>query len=383
MNVIKKVIEIKKDALSVVVLVAGVLFLFEITWRILEVWFPPRPMDIGLGFTPDSKVFVVDPSNSGFMMTNPSKTGRVFQPARFSRKKEVAACRIFAVGGSSVNYLDSEFHVLEKRLEGRFRERFSRVEIINAGGLSYGSQRLVLVVAEILKYEPDLVLLYSGHNEFEEIQQFQFASLKTIWLQTLVSKSAFLRTLRDRVTDVAVSKIRWEHNKRILMARDRPNFVKARKFHFTMQDVRARMENYRNNLSLIIESCRKNKVPVIIGTVPSNLVKPYIPELAWGEYAKVQKLLEGRQYPEAVQLGRTILRNTPGRHQSSDLENDIIRSLAEKYHCPLADVEKEIVLAEPHNVPGMALFHDHCHLNEKGNTIWIHTYEPLIDDVLK
>jgi hypothetical protein len=369
----------KKDILYSVVIVCAILFSFEIICRIVELWVPPRRVDIGLGFTPDSKVYVEDKNDSGFLITNPSKVGRVFQPAYFSGVKNANTFRIFAVGESSVNYLDSEFHLLGNRLQ----EKSTRVEIINAGGLSYGSQRLVLVVSEIMNYEPDLVLLYAGHNEFEEIQQFHFASLKTIWLQRLISKSAFMRTLRDRVTDVLISKIKWEHNKRILEFRDRPNFVKARKYKFTLSEVQSRMESYRNNLSLIIELCHKNKVPIIIGTVPSNLLKPYLPQEAWGEYSKVQKLLEGQHYKEAIQLGRTILKNTPGRHQSSDSENDIIRSLAGKYNCRLADVEKAVIQAEPHNFPGMTLFADHCHLNKKGNKILIDTYEPLILEALR
>ena len=41
-------------------------------------------------------------------------------------------------------------------------------EVINAGGISYASYRVALVVKELAAYAPDLFVVYSGHNEFLE-----------------------------------------------------------------------------------------------------------------------------------------------------------------------------------------------------------------------
>lgn len=357
-----------------------VLILLEVSFRITEHWIPPHVVDIGLGFTPKSRVFVEDENRRGFMKTALPKT-IAFNSSSFTVTKNKGTCRIFTLGGSSVYYLDSEFSSLAVRLKKHLQGKCDNVEIINAGGLSYGSQRLVPITDEIMQYKPDLVLLYSGHNEFEEIMQLRFASLKTIWIQKLIDKSAFLRFFRDRVTDVIVAKLRSDYNNRIL-SRQRPDTLSAWRYNFTAKDVRIRMDNFRNNLSRIIEICNKNKVPIMIGTVPSNLVNPYLPKPAFDEYKKVYKLFDEHKFQEAATLGRTIIRNTPGRHQSSDSENEIIRSLAAKYSLPLADVEKNIIDAEPYHVPGMALFRDHCHLNAKGNKILISTYEPLILKIL-
>ena len=40
------------------------------------------------------------------------------------------------------------------------------VEAVNASGVSYAMHRLNLVLDELVAYEPDLVIVYSGHNEF-------------------------------------------------------------------------------------------------------------------------------------------------------------------------------------------------------------------------
>ena len=41
-------------------------------------------------------------------------------------------------------------------------------EVINAGGVSYASYRLAVVMDELVHYDPDLFIIYSGHNEFLE-----------------------------------------------------------------------------------------------------------------------------------------------------------------------------------------------------------------------
>ena len=41
-------------------------------------------------------------------------------------------------------------------------------EVINAGGVSYASYRVAKLMGELLSYEPDLFIIYSGHNEFLE-----------------------------------------------------------------------------------------------------------------------------------------------------------------------------------------------------------------------
>ena len=51
-----------------------------------------------------------------------------------------------ALGGSSVNHLEPEFKELERDLSTEF-DQFDQIEIINCGGLAYGSHRLVLVHA--------------------------------------------------------------------------------------------------------------------------------------------------------------------------------------------------------------------------------------------
>jgi hypothetical protein len=332
----------------------------EATARVIEIWMPPRVVDIGQGFSPDSRLFIPDPADPAYLITNPSKEVS-FHKQRFLKTPPPRTLRAFFLGGSSVNYLDYEFPFLAERLQDRLRGRFDRVEIINCGGLSYGSHRLVLIANEITEYAPGLVMVYSAHNEFEEIEQLGLTRLRVLPLQRLLYRSAFCRFLRDRLASYQISELQATRNRRI-----------------AAEEIAERMDNYRNNLTLMIRLFQDRGIPIILGSVPSNLVKPSLPGEAGQRYQEVLDLFAREEFEKGLALGRNILRNTSPRHQSSDTENEIIRALTRQQGVPLADVEAAVLAAEPHQVPGETLFSDHCHLNAAGNKLLIAAYEKQI-----
>ena len=186
----------------------------EIGFRALEIFVPPRHVDFGLGFNDDSRIFVDSFRHPGYMETDPVK--RVsFVGQRFLRDKPAGVFRIVALGGSSVNHLEPEFKELERELSAEF-DRFDQIEIINCGGLAYGSHRLVLVMREMLEYQPDLLLLYTGHNEFEEVEQLSLSGLKQLSFDRTISNSAIIRFIRDRKADYELNRLEKEHNQRLL-----------------------------------------------------------------------------------------------------------------------------------------------------------------------
>ncbi len=353
----------------------------ELSARIIEIWYPPMVMDIGLGFTEDSRLFIPDPEAPNYLITNPNKL-IAFQNQRFPLKKPQGTYRIFFLGGSSVNYVNYELPGLADRIKEKFYPKIQNVEIINCGGLSYGTHRLVLIAREVANYQPDLALIYSGHNEFEEIEQLHLAKIKTTKLQKILYKLAFMRFIRDRIAQFQISKLEAEHNKRLL-AQSLPDAGKSWLHKFTPEEIQERMKKYNENLREIISTFREKGADVIIATVPSNLVRPSLTGESAEEYQKVLKLMDEGKYEEAYNLGREILKNTSPRHQSSDHENEIIRTIAKELNVPLADVYESVRKSEPHGIPGETLFNDHCHLNPEGNKIMIKCFEEKIIELLE
>ena len=368
----------KKALLFSLIPIVILLLLFEGAARVREIWSPPMTADIGQGFTEDSRLFVPHPQRKGMLVTHPRKLA-AFVNQEFPEQKKRGTCRVFFLGGSSVNYLHHEFPALAERLAEATDCR--EVEFINCGGLSYGSGRLVLVAAEILAYEPDLICIYSGHNEFEELDQLVLADLNTLPLQRLIDSSAQLRFLRDQVASHAISEMEAERNLRILEDA-RPDTARAWAHTWTPEEVEDRMEVYEANLENIVTLARQQGVPVVIGTVPSNLYQPLLGADDRPAYAPVVVLMGEERFEEAAKMGSEVLGTVP-RHQSSGRENAIIRAIAETHGLPLADVEAAVIAAEPGGMPGRTLFNDHCHLNQEGNRVLIEAFEPVIAETLR
>ncbi len=120
------------------------------------------------------RVFVPD-GGSGHHVTSPAVTAW-FEPQRFPVPKPPDEIRIFAVGGSTVQGrpygVPTAFSTwLELLLQAMDPAR--RYRVVNVGGISYASYRLLPIVDELLDYEPDLLVLYTGHNEFLEDRTYE------------------------------------------------------------------------------------------------------------------------------------------------------------------------------------------------------------------
>ena len=172
-----------------------------------------------------------------------------------------------------------------------------------------------------------------------------------------------------------------------MLSREEPvsdsNFARAWSYEFSDQDVQDRMESYGHNLRLILTTARDQQIPVIMGTVSSNLLRPYLPREAAMRYEQVYELWEGGAAEEGLRLAKQILVETAGRHQWSDLENNILRKLADEFSVPIVDVETLVADEEPHGILGEALFDDHCHLNAAGRAVWMTGYAQEIRKVVQ
>ncbi len=136
-----------------------------------------RPADYEdpfVGFSRIHPLFVLNRSEDRYEI--PKAKRKFFSPDSFPAKKGRNTFRIFTFGGSTVKgrpySKETSFTTwLELALEAADPGR--DWESINCGGISYASYRLVPMVQECLKYEPDLFVLCTGHNEFLEDRTYE------------------------------------------------------------------------------------------------------------------------------------------------------------------------------------------------------------------
>ena len=132
-----------------------------------------------VGFAASQPLFIPGSGDSsGLMVTNPVKYTH-FNAQAFPAKKAPGTFRIFTVGGSTcyghpwrdpVSFSGWLRALLPKADPSR------AWEVVNCGGISYASYREAMLIAEMIRYQPDLFLVYSGHNEFLEERTYRGAA---------------------------------------------------------------------------------------------------------------------------------------------------------------------------------------------------------------
>ncbi len=341
--------------------------------RLLETVRPPLPADYGMGFNDGSRVFMSTGGPNPSLVTRPQKEIS-FVSQSFATPKPANTYRIFFLGESNVYNLQSHLPDLAKRLTGASAAG-RRCEIINVGGQAYGSSRLLRVAQEIIEYEPDLILVYIGHNEFEEIDYEALAAPQRLAVQQQVYRSALMRLVRDTVVKVEIGGMRYWMSR----FRHPPEVAAwlAFEHEFSPAELDERMAGYRKNMAEILALCRDRGVPVIMGVMATNLRSPILRPNSTDGREKIETMYRANDFQNAMAFARRVLASST-RHQASDAENAIIRQLAKEYGVVLVDIEAAIAKAEPHGVPGETLLYDRCHLNDAGKSILIREYETEI-----
>ncbi len=131
-----------------------------------------RSEDPFVGFVPGIPLFVEQTDADGRkILVTPENKLVFFNRQSFPQEKASDAYRIFCLGGSTTYgrpYGDATSFAgwLRELLPAADPSR--RWEVINAGGISYASYRVAHLMEELARYEPDLFVIYTGHNEFLE-----------------------------------------------------------------------------------------------------------------------------------------------------------------------------------------------------------------------
>jgi len=361
--------------LSISSLFIFILF-FEVVLNLIN--FDYYPMDIGFNITEDYKMFEI---KDNYYVTKEEKIDFIFRAQKIIVEKPENEFRIFIFGGSSIYNLD-DFNNLKNKLQKTNDNK--KIKIINVGARAYGTDRLLLHFQEILGYEPDLIIIYSGHNEFSEEYQ------KTIFFQDTFSSRAnnklieisrlyqLLSLVINKVTKfVLVSNIKSiEESRHPLFP---PNAKIVWGITFNKTNI---YRNYENNIIKMIKLAKNNNIDIIISTVAYNRMR-YPFNTPDNSYELCEEFLTSKRFSEALDCLSKALDSDLQPHRASETSNKIIKKVSRRYKIPLADVDKEIVKVSKYNIPGFDLFDDHCHLNYKGNYV-LQTvfYKTVIDNEL-
>ena len=192
-----------------------------------------------------------------------------FNEQSFLVQKPDRGLRIFTLGGSSAHGHPWGGHVAFTALLGEvIRTAYPdlQVETVNAAGVSYAMHRLRLVADEVLGYEPDIMIIFSGHNEFVE-PSFSSAlrrrSKSFNRLELLVSRSRIYSVTQRLGARLHASRS---------VAAEFDLFVRRNVSHsYTSTQKEIIVNQFQTDLAYIVERAQVRGVKVLLATVPANL----------------------------------------------------------------------------------------------------------------
>lgn len=236
----------------------------------------------------------------------------------FPVEKDPRAFRVFCLGGSAAmgwpHWADHAYPaLLERKLEQLYPDRI--FEVINVAGNTYGSHRVKYVFDEVVEYDPDLVLVYSGNNEFLETFVYAPEPFPSPWRHLAVA-----RILRDSVAPRPRLDVRNYGMADQVVNRLSFAFGRASRLREDPAQFEHVLAHYRYNIGSMVEGARDRGVPIMLLTVPVNL-RDWVPNVsthradldaealaAWREHFRrgVEALEAGEPERAARELARSV-----------------------------------------------------------------------------
>ena len=394
----------------------------QVIFRVLAVALSLSPLvclEVGLRMTGVGEVREADVPAIGFQATHPlfelddaagqfkiAKSRQAyFYPDAFAAQKATDEFRIFCLGGSTVQgrpySIETSFTTwLELSLNAADPSR--KWEVVNCGGVSYASYRLVPILQEILAYEPDLFVIYTGHNEFLEARTF--ANLPQVSPLSQVRTFNLVRSAWS-----GESRLQGAGQTREILSAEVDALLDYRgglaDYHRDEAGHRVTVRQYAENLKQMISLAREANVPIVLMNPASNLkdTPPFKIEprsdLNEREAAEFENLftqaraasvvddrvelleravaIDGQHGGARFLLGHAYLaqcRPEEAREQfirAKDEDvcslrmieplHEALRAVAESSATPLIDVRRDFELQATDGIPGDNFFLDHIH----------------------
>lgn len=243
----------------------------EVGLRWLD-WRPTANGDPFVDFKGITPLF--EPDASGQFYAIPKSRQEFFHPEQFPIKKPAGSYRIFCLGGSTVQgrpfgIRTSFTQWLEIELQAADPSR--PWDVINCGGVSYASYRLTPILRECLQHEPDLIVLYTGHNEFLESRSYPLQRSAPAWLIAL-----HRGLLNSRLYQFAANgSASAAAPRRTILETEVDALLDYRggleRYHRDPAERAAVVRHFRFNVQKMIGMCRSARVPVLLVDPPANV----------------------------------------------------------------------------------------------------------------
>jgi tetratricopeptide (TPR) repeat protein len=193
----------------------------------------------------------------------------------FRKVKNPATFRIVCLGSSSMFGTPYQMNatiaaMVRQQLRHLFPDR--DIELINLGASAINSNVILDIFKKIQQYQPDLVLVYMGHNELygpdgvgASFLQREFPS--TIPLMYSLRDMRVIKLVQSLFTSRAGFEDRQERNLMKLVSNNTA-------ISLSSIDAQRVLKNFHSNLESIIHICKDSHIPLMVSDLTSNLDFP-------------------------------------------------------------------------------------------------------------
>jgi lysophospholipase L1-like esterase len=345
-----------------------------------------------MGVAEDYPLFISAEGLPGYRQPNPAVISRYFgTPSAapeispdthyFLAQKPEDSFRIFVMGGSSAaGFPYGRFG----SISGMLQEK--EIEIISVAMSAINSYAIRDFSEEVLAAQPDLVLIYAGHNEYLGIMGTgavfsSFAGMHQLKLVYLALLDSHLFRLLQQVIIPLTSGEAPEVQRGTLMAK----VAEGQRIPLADNQFEAGVAQFQDNIGTVLQLFKENDVPVMLGTLVSNEkdLAPFVPgdESPNADvcYQKGQTLAAQGQFGRALEQFQLARDLDLLRFRAPGIFNQTLRSLAAEYDAILVDVESSFRRSAEHGLIGNQLLLEHVHPNRYGYFLMTEAYvEALI-----
>lgn len=295
------------------------------------------------------------------------------------KEKQKNSFRVFVVGASSAAgypYLSSASFskFIRKKLEILYHEKI--IEVANFSMSAINSYTVRDLMPELLKKQPDLLLIYLGHNEYYgalgigSVESFG-SSRFVVNITLMLNKFKTVELIRNIVK--AISNL-FSSESQVSGSTMMAQLAKDKLIKYNSETFIEGLNQFEGNMYDILSMCKEANVPVIASTVASNLKdqKPFV-SIADSKYPSANEIYSNAQtaltaglIDSAKNLFVFAKELDALRFRAPEEINNIIIRLCKEFNYDLIKSDSVLNSASYSGITGDELMTDHLHPNVKG-----------------
>ena len=296
------------------------------------------------------------------------------KPSLFKKTKDENLFRIVCLGGSSMFGTPYQMTatipgMVRKQLRHLYRKK--EIEVVNLAASAINSNVIADFAPRLVEFDPDLVLIYMGHNEFYGPDGVGAAGLEKVFPFITPMKYRF-RELRSvamiRGMFKSENRIGEEHTLMKQVSEDS-------RVPLESDDARRVFELYETNLGKILSVFREKAISVVVSDVTSNLMfPPFAGEgsnsgsnlSAASLYRQGREAMRGGRFEKAKEFLLQAKDNDLLKFRAPERTNEITKRVCAESNVSFISSDSLFSSKSPSGIPGSDLFWEHLHPNAYG-----------------